>query len=244
VWAAIGAIGTRDLRRLVSYLAMVPGGLTLLGVAGLTPLALQGVQIMLFAGGLASAVTVGVGMTAADHLQLRNLTQLGGMAARLPRLTWLMVGGVVATLGIPFMATFPALAMIVLGSFYGQPAGTLVVLAALVVAAVACALLLRRVFFGPRLGDRPTIRDASLSEVWFAGLLIAALLWVGILPSGPKVAGISVFDPGFVNILSQNTSTISAPYVQTSPTPQPTATPTPSPSPSPTPAPSPSPSPS
>jgi proton-translocating NADH-quinone oxidoreductase chain M len=248
VWAAIGAIGTRDLRRLVAYLAMVPGGLTLLGVAGLTPLALQGVQIMLFAGGLASAVTVGVGLTAADLLQVRNLTQLGGMAARLPRATWLLVGGVVATLGIPFMATFPALAMIILGSFYGQPVGSLVVLAALVVAAAACALLLRRVLFGPRVGDRPTIRDASLPEVWYAGILIAAMLWVGILPSGPKVAGISVFDPGFVNILSQNTSTISAPYVQSSPTPLATPTPSPSPSPSPsaspTPAPTPSPSPS
>ncbi len=246
VWAAIGAIGTRDLRRLVAYLSMVPGGLTLLGVAGLTPLALQGVQIMLFAGGLAAAVTVGVGVTAADLLQVRSLTQLGGMAARLPRATWLLVGGVVATLGIPFMASFPALAMIVLGSFYGQPAGTLAVLAALVVAAAACALLLRRVLFGPRVGDRPSIRDASLPEMWYAGILIAALLWVGILPSGPKVAGISVFDPGFVNILSQNTSTISAPYVQTSPTPRATPAPSPSPSPgaSPTPAPSPSPSPS
>ena len=102
--------------------------------------------------------------------------------------------------------------------------------------------------FGPRLGDRPTIRDASLSEIWFAGILIAALLWVGILPSGPKVAGISIFDPGFVNILSQNTSTISAPYVQTSPTPlsRPSPSPSPSASPSagPTPAPSPSASPS
>ncbi len=250
VWAAIGAIGTRDLRRLAAYLSMVPGGLTLLGVAGLTPLALQGVQIMLFAGGLAAAVTVGVGLTTADRLQMRNLANLGGMATRLPRLTWLMVGGVVSTLGIPFMATFPALAMIVLGSFYGQPVGTVVVLAALVMAAVACALLLRRVLFGPRLGERPTIRDASISEVWYAGILIAALLWVGILPSGPKVAGISVFDPGFANILSQNTSTISAPYVQTSPAPLPTPTPSPSPgaspspSPSPTPAPTPSPSPS
>lgn len=248
VWAAIGAIGTRDLRRLAAYLSMVPGGLTLLGVAGLTPLALQGVQIMLFAGGLASAVTVGVGLTTADRLQMRNLANLGGMAARLPRLTWLMVGGVVATLGIPFMATFPALAMIVLGSFYGQPEGTVVVLAALVVAAVACALLLRRVLFGPRLGDRPTIRDASIPEVWYAGILIAALLWVGILPSGPKVAGISIFDPGFANIMSQNTSTISAPYVQTSPTPRTTPSPSPSASPSPgaspTPAATPSPSPS
>lgn len=247
VWAAVGALGTRDLRRLVAYLSMVPGGLTLLGVAGLTPLALQGVQVMLFAGGLASAILVGVGLTTAEHLELRNLGQVGGLAARLPRLTWLLVGGVVATLGIPFMATFPAVAMIVIGSFYGQPVGTLVVLAALVVAAAACALLLRRVLFGPRLGDRPTLRDASLSEVWFAGILIAALLWVGVLPSGPKVAGISIFDPGFVNILSQNTSTISAPYVQTSPTPIATPTPTPaaspSPSPSPTPAASPTPSP-
>lgn len=248
VWAAIAAIGTRDLRRLVAYLSMVPGGLTLLGVAGLTPLALQGVEIMLFAGGLAAAVTVGVGLTTADRLQMRNLANLGGMAARLPRLTWLMVGGVVATLGIPLMATFPALAMIVLGSFYGQPEGTVVVLAALVVAAVACALLLRRVLFGASLGDRPSIRDASIAEVWYAGLLIAALLWVGILPGGPKVAGISVFDPGFANILSQDTSTISAPYVQTSPTPvpSPSASPgaSPSPSPSPTPASTPSPSPS
>ncbi|MBO0702709.1 MAG: NADH-quinone oxidoreductase subunit M [Candidatus Dormibacteraeota bacterium] len=246
VWAAVGAIGTRDLRRLAAYLSMVPGGLTLLGVAGLTPLALQGVQIMLFAGGLASAVTVGVGLITADHLQVRNLANLGGVASRLPRLTWLLVGGVVATLGIPFMATFPAFAMIVLGSFYRQPVGTVVVLAALVVAAAACALLLRRVLFGPRVGERPNLRDASLSEVWAVGILIAALLWVGILPGGPKVAGISIFDPGFVNILSQNTSTISAPYVQASPPPSPSPSPSPSPpagaSPTPTPNPTASPS--
>src|SRR5216683_999910 len=214
VYGAIAALRSIDIRHAAANLALVPGGVTALGLAALTPLSITGSVLSLFAGGMASALIVTVFATVPDRAQTRNVQVLSGLAARMPKLAWLTVLAALGVLGVPLMATFTANEMTFFGAFRTQPVGAFAVAAGLALTAIAVAVLIQRVLFGPPNPDAPAVSDSSLSESWFLGLMAGALLWVGIVPGGPKIPGTDspLFDPGVVNQMVANIPEISSPY--------------------------------
>ena len=213
VYAAAAALRGVDVRVRGAYLALVPGGVTMLAISALTPLSLVGGVLSLWSGGLAAALIVGACVVISERAQSRNLEALAGLAPRMPRLSWLFVLACLALLGLPGLASFPAEAMTFFGSFRTQPAGAAGLVAGLVLAGIAVAWLLSRILFGPSQQGGPSVSDAALHEVWFLGLLAGALLWVGLVPSGPKLAGVPLFlDPGIVNVMNASIGDLAAPY--------------------------------
>ncbi|HEV2216005.1 MAG TPA: NADH-quinone oxidoreductase subunit M [Candidatus Dormibacteraeota bacterium] len=214
VYAAIAALRSSDVRHAAANLALVPGGVSALGLAALTPLSITGSVLSLFAGGMASALIVSVFSTVSDRAQTRNVLVLSGLAARMPKLAWLTVLAGLGVLGVPLMASFTVNEMTFFGAFKTQPIGAFAVAAGLALTAITIAVLIQRVLFGPPNTDAPAVSDSSLSETWFLGLLAGALLWVGIVPGGPKIPGTDtpLFDPGVVNQMVANIPEIASPY--------------------------------
>ena len=213
-YAALAALRALDVRHVAAYLAMIPGGITLLGFAAVSPLSIAGSVLSLFAGGLAAALIVGVCAILAERAQTRSLLVLGGLAPRMPNVAWLLTIAALGLLGVPILGTFTAELMTFFGAFKNQPIGAFAVAVGLVLAAVALGKLLYRVLFGAANPDAPGVSDASLGESWFLGLLAGALLWVGLFPGGPKIPGTDVplFDPGLVNQMASGLSEIASPY--------------------------------
>jgi NADH-quinone oxidoreductase subunit M len=218
-YAGLAAMRSLDIRHVGAYLAMIPGGITMLGFASVAPLGIAGSVLSLFTGGLAAALIVGVCATISDRAQSRSLLVLGGLAPRMPKLAWLLTIAALALLGVPLLATFTTEVMTFFGAFKNQPIGAFAVAVGLAVTAVALAMLLRRVLFGAPNAEAPGVSDASLGETWYLGLLAGALLWVGLFPGGPKIPGTAVplFDPGLINQMGAGISDIASPY--TAPTP-------------------------
>jgi NADH-quinone oxidoreductase subunit M len=214
VYAGLVVLRSTDLRHAAAYLAMVPGGITVLGLAALSPLGIAGSVLSLFSGGLAAALIVGACATLTDRAQSRSLRVLSGLAPRMPNLSWILVFAILGLLGVPLMASFPAEAMTFFGSFKNQPVGAFAVAAGLAVVAVGLAIIAHRVLFGSPNPDAPGVSDASLSETWFLALLAGALLWVGLFPAGPKLPGTDtpVIDPGLVTTMAAGLTDIASPY--------------------------------
>ncbi len=199
-YAGLAAIRSLDIRHAGAYLAMVPGGVTILGLAAVSPLGIAGSVLSLFTGGLAAALIAGVCATLSERAQTRSVELLGGLAPRMPNIAWLMTLGAFGLLGVPILASFTAEVMTFFGAMKNQPVGGFAVAMGLAVTAVALAILLGRVLFGATNPDAPGVSDASLGETWYLGILAGALLWVGLFPGGPKIPGTDVplFDPGFM----------------------------------------------
>ena len=214
-YGALVALRALDLRHAAAYLALIPGGVTALALAALQPLSIAGAVLSLFAGGLATALIVGVCATLSERAQSRSLQVLAGLAPRMPILTWVMIVAGLAVLGVPLLATFTSELMTFFGAFKTQPIGAFAVAAGLAVGAVALASLWRRVLFSAPNPDAPGVSDASLGETWYLGLLAGGLLWVGLFPSGPKLPGTDspLFDQGLVNVMAAGISDIASPYV-------------------------------
>jgi NADH-quinone oxidoreductase subunit M len=215
IYAGIVVMRQTDLRHAAAHLALVPGGVTALGLAALSPLSIAGSVLSLLSGGLAAALIVGVSATLTDRAQSRSLNVLSGLASRMPNLSWLMLFGVLGLLGTPLMASYPAEAMTFFGSFRNQPVGAFAVAAGLAVVAVGIAVIVHRVLFGSPNPDAPGVSDASLGESWYLAIMAGALLWVGVFPGGPKLPGtdVPIFDPGVVNTMAAGITNIASPYV-------------------------------
>ena len=69
-YAALASLRLIDLRQSGAYLAMIPGGITVLGLAALSPLSIAGSVFSMFTGGLAAALIVGVCATVSDRAQI------------------------------------------------------------------------------------------------------------------------------------------------------------------------------
>ncbi|MDQ6772535.1 MAG: hypothetical protein M3024_06040, partial [Candidatus Dormibacteraeota bacterium] len=226
-YAALAALRSSDLRRMAAHLALIPGGVTLLGLSGLTPLSLHGVVLSLYAGGLAAALVVGAAATLALRAQARSLAAASGLAGRHPVLSWLLLLGCLAALGVPFAATFTSGVMIFLGSFGRALDQSLAVGAGLVLGACAIAWLAQRALFGAPPPDLPAGQEATLPDRWYLGILVGALLWVGLVPGGPQLFGIPLFDPGMANVVNSATADLAGAYAVAAP-PTPAASPLPS----------------
>jgi NADH-quinone oxidoreductase subunit M len=198
---------------------MVPGGVTVLGLAAVSPLGIAGAILSLFTGGMAAALVAGVCATLSERAQSRSLAILSGLAPRMPNVAWLMLIAALAVLGVPILASYTSEVMTFFGAFKTQPIGAFAAAAGLAVTAVALAVLLRRVLFGAPVPDAPGVSDASLGETWYLGLLAGALLWVGLFPGGPKIPGTDVplFDPGLINQMAAGISDMASPYVLPTP---------------------------
>ena len=220
-YAGLAALRTADIRHAGAYLAMVPGGITVLGLAAISPLGIAGSVLSLFTGGLAAALVAGVCATLSERAQSRSLAVLSGLAPRMPNLGWLLMIAALALLGVPILASFAAEVMTFFGAFKNQPIGAFAVAAGLAVSAIALAVLLRRVLFGAPNPDAPGVSDASLGETWYLGLLAGGLLWVGLFPGGPKIPGteIPLFDPGLINQMAAGLSDMASPYAAPTPGP-------------------------
>jgi len=214
-YAGLAALRTTDIRRVGAYIAMVPGGITVLGLAGLSAMGIAGSVLSLFAGGLAAALIVGACATLAERAQSRSLMVLRGLGPRMPNLTWLLIFAALAVLGAPILATFQAELMTFFGTFKTQPIGAFAVVLGMVVAAIALAVLIHRVLFAAPNPDAPAVSDSSLGETWYLALMAGALLWVGLFPGGPKIPGTDtpLFDPGLINVMGAGISDMASPYV-------------------------------
>jgi proton-translocating NADH-quinone oxidoreductase chain M len=218
-YAGLAALRTIDIRHAAAYLSMVPGAITVLGIAAVSPLGIAGTVLSLFTGGLAAALITGVCATLAERAQSRSLLVLSGLAPRMPNVAWLMFIAALALLGVPILSSYMSDVMTFFGAFKTQPIGAFAVAVGLAISAVALAVLLRRVLFGAPIADAPGASDASLAETWYLGLLAGALLWVGLFPGGPKIPGTDVplFDPGLINQMSAGISDMASPYVAPAP---------------------------
>ena len=217
LWCGLAAFRARDLRVLGAYLAIVPGCVTLLGAAGVTPLSLDGAAYSLFGGAVASALVVGACAVVSERALTRDLALLGGLAGRLPRLSWLLVLAGVGVIGMPLTGTFVAELLVFFGSFKTSFIGAFAVAAGLVVAGAAVAWMLQRVLFGAPNPDAPPAGDAPLTETWALALLAGALIYLGVVPGGPKLAGIPFLDPGAINVINASVADLASSYAPPTP---------------------------
>ncbi|MBI4341640.1 MAG: NADH-quinone oxidoreductase subunit M [Candidatus Omnitrophica bacterium] len=184
IYGGFVAMSQRDLKLIIGYSSSSHMGYVLLGIACLTPLALTGAVLLMFAHGLMTALAFAFVGQIYDQTHTRYLPNLGGLAHQAPFIAGCGVAAAMASSGLPGFANFVSELLIFLGGWERYPIQTICGVFGAVITAVYMLRVVRGMFFGP---SKPAfahhVRDASTAFEKLPYLvLIAALLIVGCWP--------------------------------------------------------------
>jgi NADH-quinone oxidoreductase subunit M len=181
LYGALLAFAQTDMKRLVAYTSVSHMGFALLGIFAWNEMAWLGVTIILLAHGLSTgALFIFVGILN-DRVRTRDITRMGGLWARVPKLGGLTLFFVLAALGLPGLGTFVGELLVLQGTFLVQPVFASLAALGFVLASIYALWLLQRVFFGPP-AEHIAPRDVNPRELAMLGATIALTLWLGLYP--------------------------------------------------------------
>ncbi|MDP8938843.1 MAG: NADH-quinone oxidoreductase subunit M [Actinomycetota bacterium] len=184
IYGAFVAFLQPDLKALVAYSSIGTLGFILLGAASVNAVGLNGAVLQQVTHGLYSALLfILVGVIAAKT-GTRQISELGGLAARMPWAGGLLALGALAAMGLPGLAVFVSEFMSIMGGYAAFPIQGVLASLGIVLSAMYLLYMLSRVIFGP-------IENLAYEEIEDAGPVamaavvpLAALLMIlGILPS-------------------------------------------------------------
>jgi NADH-quinone oxidoreductase subunit M len=173
-----------DLKALVAYSSIGTLGFILLGAASGNAVGLNGAVFQQVSHGLYSALLfILVGVIAA-RTGTRKISELGGLAARMPWAGGLLALGALAAMGLPGLAVFVSEFMSIMGGYETFPVQGVLASVGIILSAMYLLYMLARVIFGPI--ERPAyeqIDDAGPAEMASVVPLALLLVVLGVFPA-------------------------------------------------------------
>ena len=185
VYGALGALAQSDIKKLVAYSSVSHLGFCMLGMFALNSEGITGSVMQMVNHGLSTgALFLLVGMVY-DRYHTRELSELGGLATRLPLLSVCMVFICLASAGLPGLNGFVGELLALIGMFKSNPLYAAIGATGVVLGAWYLLDMLRRAFFGPLKEPASVhgpIHDMNLREALAVVPLMILCLWIGVYP--------------------------------------------------------------
>jgi NADH-quinone oxidoreductase subunit M len=182
LYAALLAMGQKDMKRLVAYTSVAHFGFIGLGIFAFTTQGLSGATFYMVNHGLSTgALFLMVGVLIARG-RSRMVADYGGVAKVAP-----LIGGVflltgLSSLALPGMSTFVSEFLVLLGAFARHPVYAIVGTAGIILAALYILLLVQRTMHGPPIERVRGFRDLVGREALAVAPLLALILFLGVYP--------------------------------------------------------------
>ena len=199
VYGGYMAYSQSDFKRLVAYSSVSHMGFVLLGVFAWNQLALQGAVVQMIAHGFSSAALFMMAGAIQERLHTREMSNMGGLWLRAPRMGAIALFFVVASLGMPGLGTFVGEFLVLLGAFQVDIGLTVAAAIGIVVAAVYSLSLMQRAFQGEANPQISTIKDFGPRELVVMLLMAVGLVWLGVYPQPVLDMSLPVID-GLVEV--------------------------------------------
>ena len=181
VYGAVMAYSQTDLKRLVAYTSVSHLGFVLLGIFSRNPLGLQGAVMTMISHGLSTGALFVLVGSLQERLHTRDLDQMGGLWATMPRLSGAALFFSLGSLGLPGLGDFVGEFLVLLGSY--RVSITITVVASIgVLASTFYALrMVQRAFQGPNT-HAWQVPDLNPREALMMAVMIVGLLGLGLYP--------------------------------------------------------------
>ena len=185
VYGAFLALAQDDLKKMIAYSSVSHMGSVLLGLAVLNSYGFDGAVFQMFAHGIISAMMFMVCGILQHSVQTRRISQLGGVAKKLPILTAFTVFSFVASLGLPGLAGFIPELNVFIGAFKAIPVIALVAMCSMIITAAYYLWALQRAYFGKynEKLDEHKPHDVRWFQAVPLGVLAALILIFGVYPA-------------------------------------------------------------
>jgi NADH-quinone oxidoreductase subunit M len=181
VYGAAMAFSQTDLKRLVAYTSVSHLGFVLLGIFSWNSLALQGAIMTMICHGLSTGALFILVGSLQERLHTRDLDQMSGLWAVMPRLSGAALFFSLASLGLPGLGDFVGEFLVLLGSYQVSIAATVVASLGVLASTFYALRMVQRAFLGPN-SHAWRIPDLNPREAFMMAVMIVGLLWLGLNP--------------------------------------------------------------
>lgn len=176
------AYSQSDFKRLVAYSSIAHMGFILVGVYAFEELGMQGAIVTMIAHGFSTAALFMMAGSLQERLHSREMSDMGGLWLRAPRMGAMTLFFVVASVGMPGLGNFIGEFLVLLGAFRSNVTLTVLATIGIVVAAVYGLSLMQRSFQGTPNPGVEQLRDYGFREMSAMVAMIIALVWLGCYP--------------------------------------------------------------
>jgi NADH-quinone oxidoreductase subunit M len=181
LYGAFLAFAQTDLKRLVAYTSISHMGFVLLGVFSWNALALQGAIMQIICHGISTGTLFFLVGALQERIRTRDLRRMGGFWSIMPRLGGATLFFALASLGLPGLGNFVGEFLVLAGTYRANLTLTALAAVGFVLATVYSLWIMHRVFYGAR-AEYPPLPDLSAREMAATGVMIVALVWLGLNP--------------------------------------------------------------
>jgi NADH-quinone oxidoreductase subunit M len=187
LYGAMVALGQSDLKKIIANSSVSHMGFVVLGVSALTQVGFEGAVLQMFTHGTITGLLFMMVGLVYDRTHTREVGQMGGLAAQMPKIGTVFVVAGLASLGLPGLSGFVAEFVTFIGtadSHVGNwwPFAVLGTFG-VVLAAGYILWMLERVFYGPLADQWKGLPDATRLEMATVGTLVAVIVLVGLYPN-------------------------------------------------------------
>lgn len=177
------ALAQRDLKKMVAYSSISHMGYVMLGAAALIPLSVSGAMYQQFSHGLITCVLFMSCGVIQHSAGTRIIADLGGIAKHMPKLTFLMMAGFLASLGLPSMSGFIAEFLILVNSYFTLPTFVILALFGIVFTAGYHLWAMQRAMFGVYNEKLGHIHDMADYEMVSMAIFVLIIIFFGLNPN-------------------------------------------------------------
>ena len=185
LYCAKVAFAQTDIKRLIAYTSVSHMGFVTLGVYAWNEQALQGAVMTMLAHGLSAAALFMLAGGLQHRIHTRNMSDMGGLWVRVPRMAVVALFFSVAALGMPGLGNFIGEFLALLGAFQANIFFTVIAAFGLIFASVYSLWVIQRVFHGEFSSDHyddSRLTDLSRREMVYFGMMMGGLIWMGMYP--------------------------------------------------------------
>ena len=181
LYGAVLAFGQTDLKRLVAYTSVSHLGFVLLGIFVGNELALQGAVVTMICHAISTGALFVLVGALQQRIHSRQLEQMGGLWAAVPRLSGSVLFFTLASLGLPGLGDFVGEFLVLLGTWRKSPTLAAVAAVGVLAATLYGVRLVQRALQGPN-AHNWRLPDLVPREALVVTLMAVTLLWLGLYP--------------------------------------------------------------
>lgn len=185
LYCAKVAFAQTDIKRLIAYTSVSHMGFVMLGVYAWNTEALQGAVMTMLAHGLSAAALFMLAGGIQHRIHTRDMGDMGGFWAKVPRMSAVALFFSIAALGMPGLGNFVGEFLALLGAFKANVLLTVISAFGLVLASVYSLWVLQKVFQGKYQSknfDDVALVDLNRQEMVFYLAMMVGLVWMGMYP--------------------------------------------------------------
>jgi len=185
LYCAKVAFAQTDIKRLIAYTSVSHMGFVTLGVFAWNEQAVQGAVMTMLAHGLSAAALFMLAGGLQHRIHTRDMGDMGGFWARVPRMSIVALFFSIAALGMPGLGNFVGEFLALLGAFQVNIELTVVAAFGLIFASVYSLWVLQKVFQGEFQSqhiEESALVDLTRQEMLFYLAMMAGLVWMGMYP--------------------------------------------------------------